>query len=612
MSLKSGWVVLAFVIACPAIVRAQGQVYYVDIAAPPQGDGLAWQSAFRDLQDALAIAQGGDEIRVARGVYRPDRGNGDRTARFQLQPGIRLLGGYAGVSQTDPGARDPVAFQTTLSGDIGVPGTNTDNTYRIVVADNCDPNTLLDGFTITEGNADGPSPNSQGAGLSCSGGSLVVNDCRFTNNVGNSGGALSAASVGLLSITNCRFISNTSGGNGGAILLFGTGSSLADCYFQNNYAPLSGGAVANLSGTQSLIRCTFYDNQGLLFGGGVYNNNGSGPVVDCVFRSNVTINGNNLANDGGGGYYNDFGSPTLTRCLFSDNITSADGGGVYTINGSPTFVNCSFVSNLAVGLGGGLYAAGTGRTTRLRSSRIWGNTAFNRGGGAYSANHTLDVQACTIVRNTSHSQGGGVFLSNSTGLLNSTIFWASTASGGQTEPAQMAFQGPVPSVNFCCVEAWTGGLGGIGNVSLPPMFVDPDGPDNVFGNEDDSHLLSPNSPCLDRGDSALIFGQTDQDAGGMPRLMGCSVDIGAHEFRVGMPHSGDLNGDGVIDGRDMQPFSGILALPGQLPFECVADLNNDGKADAFDAQLFQATLLGPVTPPPPKRTSPALAVQSGE
>ena len=63
--------------------------WYVDDDATP-GDGTAWETAFAELQSALAVASAGDEIRLAQGVYRPDFDpdagvhNGDRDASFTL------------------------------------------------------------------------------------------------------------------------------------------------------------------------------------------------------------------------------------------------------------------------------------------------------------------------------------------------------------------------------------------------------------------------------------------------------------------------------------------------------------------------------------------------
>jgi hypothetical protein len=69
---------LFLLIALP--VRAD--VRYVDVDAPVSGSGNAWCDAFTDLQDALAIAQAGDEIRIAAGTYTPDQGTGDFLMSF--------------------------------------------------------------------------------------------------------------------------------------------------------------------------------------------------------------------------------------------------------------------------------------------------------------------------------------------------------------------------------------------------------------------------------------------------------------------------------------------------------------------------------------------------
>ena len=54
---------------------------------------------------------------MAAGVYRPDRGTGDRWATFHLLANVALYGGFAGW-ETFRHQRDPVANETILSGDL--------------------------------------------------------------------------------------------------------------------------------------------------------------------------------------------------------------------------------------------------------------------------------------------------------------------------------------------------------------------------------------------------------------------------------------------------------------------------------------------------------------
>lgn len=90
-----------------------GNVIYVDADASGANDGSSWANAYSYLQDALADSNSADkpvEIRVAQGIYKPDKGPnqtvGDGEATFRLINGVTLKGGYAGFSASDPNARD--------------------------------------------------------------------------------------------------------------------------------------------------------------------------------------------------------------------------------------------------------------------------------------------------------------------------------------------------------------------------------------------------------------------------------------------------------------------------------------------------------------------------
>jgi len=90
------------------------KVIYVDDDAPLLGDGQSWETAFRFLQEGLAFAVAGDEIRAAQGVYRPV----SRSGSFKPFAGGMLVGGYAGAGSVNPNTRDFKLYRTILSGDL--------------------------------------------------------------------------------------------------------------------------------------------------------------------------------------------------------------------------------------------------------------------------------------------------------------------------------------------------------------------------------------------------------------------------------------------------------------------------------------------------------------
>ena len=144
---------------------ATGPTCYVDISATPTGDGDSWGTAYTDLQSALTDTNC-TEIRVAEGTYKPTSGS-DRTIAFEILAGKNVLGGYP----PGGGTRDPQSHTTILSGDIGTPDDLSDNSLHVVKMEGVaiapvTNATILDGFTITRGNANaGGLDDQEGAAL---------------------------------------------------------------------------------------------------------------------------------------------------------------------------------------------------------------------------------------------------------------------------------------------------------------------------------------------------------------------------------------------------------------------------------------------------------------
>ncbi|MCB9851111.1 MAG: right-handed parallel beta-helix repeat-containing protein [Phycisphaerales bacterium] len=427
--------VIAIVLSLAGVARAD--VRYVDRNAPPSGDGSTWCDAFVDLQDALAVSQFGDEIRVADGTYLPDQGTGDILMSFQIPTGVRLLGGYAGCGGPIPDARDPSLNVTVLSGDLegndGPDFTNyDDNSFIVVRTSQAGPATLIDGFTITGGNANGPLNHyDRGGGMynwlggptvrqcvfrgnaATTGGAVNTDasdttfiDCEFLGNQGVTGGGAIFGYNSMLTVRACRFVRNQAvAGVGGAIFANNSELAIDDVDFESNGAQ-AGGGVGAYSNTRGYVACaTFTRNQQSAL---YLSSAGDIELRDCEFTDNA-------GNNAGAAYYLS-SSPRFIRCAFTAN-TGASAGAISVINSSSSFEECLFDGNLSVlSAGGALLVQGSDLTT-LDRCLLQGNIA-ERGGAMYVAfNSTVVVNRSTLLNNsTTQDDGGGIYATTDVNL----------------------------------------------------------------------------------------------------------------------------------------------------------------------------------------------------
>jgi len=283
----------------------------------------------------------------------------------------------------------------------------------------------------------------------------------------------------------------------------------------------------------------------------------SGGAILCTAGSSPTISKcriiGNSADSLGGGIYCDHSNPTITECAITEN-SAEDGGGIWwsldsgapTIGlgsgNSPTIRNCRIGGNSANGHGGGVGGDDAdGQAVTIMNAIIRGNTAGIAGGGVCGRGELVIIN-CTVVGNKADNgagggNGGGIYTHGNGHLtLTNSIVWANLDLGGTGtgESAQVHAADLAPTVNYCCIQGWTGGLGGTGNHGDDPAFLDPDGPDdNAYTWKDNDYHITPNSPCLDVGDpNGDYTNQTDIDND--ERVMGPKVDMGADEHPVAL------------------------------------------------------------------------------
>lgn len=312
----------------------------------------------------------------------------EREATFQLKDDVDLYGGFLGT-EIARSQRDPAANETILSGILGecssvegcdpngytCPGTGncfvpngtpgcensrccqlvcdmdsdcccTDwdifcadlakeicgEAYHVVRADgDITSKTVIDGFTIRDGVANGK------LGDDDFGGGMIVK--------------------GEPNIVRCTFTYNMAETKGGGMYISGAGKSpeLINCIFQDNPGAMSfletpdGGALANFNAHPDLVNCLFSKNIVTNNGGAIYNETGQ-----CL----------------GGGC----GEMTIVNCTFADNIADSN--------------------DTMSGTGGAIYIGGTVASIDVDSCILWDNTPdqiANPGPGPISVQYS-DVQ----------------------------------------------------------------------------------------------------------------------------------------------------------------------------------------------------------------------------
>ena len=304
--------------------RATSSVLYAAPTAQGNGDCLSWATACT-LQTALSNAVSGDEIWVKAGVHYP---GSTRDATFVLKNGVAIYGGFNGTEDAS-NDRNWQSNKTILSGDIDHainPDSDTNsngiiepwlgeaivgnNAYHVVTGVGTNNTSVLDGFIITAGQANGSTDaNKLGGGMYNSSSSPTITNIIFSGNIADSGG--------------------------GGMSNYNSSPILRDIIFHGNISYNVGGGMYNIYYTSpTLINVTFSDNTADNVGGGIYNEWHSNPMLkNVIFNKNTAINA-------GGGIANDNSSPTLINVTFSDNSAQHDGGGIHNYwYSNPTLTN---------------------------------------------------------------------------------------------------------------------------------------------------------------------------------------------------------------------------------------------------------------------------------
>lgn len=307
-----------------ALVPVFNAAYYVATWGDNDDLGISSNTAFRNIEHALAVASNGDTVYVLPGDYAV-------TITLVVDKGIRLSGAGRG---------------TTAIARTGA------NNVHVLTIDNADA--VVSGFTISNGLDKTVSYGTGGVLIGAAGGTLA--DCRVAFNYqqhgyGSSAGVKVESAAGKISrciIDNNRCTSNSGSLGGGVYINNGT---MENCLVYGNYCLRSGAGVYALN--SAVIRnCTIAGNSAGYFSaygscGGVTINSSSVRIFNTVIRDNVCPNqgGATAPNVSGQSAYDSIfvncaiPVPLGINCVTNDALFADAAAGDYSIMGGSPLID---------------------------------------------------------------------------------------------------------------------------------------------------------------------------------------------------------------------------------------------------------------------------------
>jgi len=334
-----------------------------------------------------------------------------------------------------------------------------------------------------------------------------------------------------------------------ALGITGGAPRIFNCHFRNTYAVISGSAIwVSRAGRVRIEYCTFENCRAGMNGGAIYLN------TSLVSRR----------------WDVDWG-PFIGQCFF---------------------INCSAER------GGGIYINESKGQTQIVSSVFAGNRARDLGGAIGADASWTYVNNCTFYKNGSTTGNmviGGKTIGLNGGFVQNSVVW----NGDEDTTRHIIhFQVPGDTSKFAANANLVERDFDYGFWQVDPAFEnqdDWDGPDNIYGTDDDGLLLSSFSMVRNAGVIDRFVNHRNYDIIGNPRLVGRKVDLGAYESqrtdRIGFREVVDelrkgklvlLYRHGKTDWLQQDPGPSKECFPGRnLIFEGREQCTEIGKAYQF-------------------------------
>ncbi|MFN0215542.1 MAG: choice-of-anchor Q domain-containing protein, partial [Saprospiraceae bacterium] len=548
-------------------------IRYVNHNASGSADGSSWANAFIRVQQALAVAQDGDEIWIAKGTYKPTTTN-DRYARYDLPSGVAVYGGFAGT-ETQREQRDWTANLTILSGDIGVPGDSTDNSFNVLYAYSPNDKTRLDGLVFEEGNATNDDINIDYHRPTRSGGGIYLDGENF--------------GYAQLSVVNCTIRRNRALYQGGGIYANGRSGGMAiirldNCLFEMNTSQTFGGGF---SIENDFAQPFAFEAKGCTF---TQNYCGWGAAMflqchqavsfsKCAFNQNESVGGTTIHFEGTG--YKD--PISFTDCTFKNNTS---GETIVWLLYAPekrfpiSISRCNFESNKGTPLA--FFAPNGKYSLTVDHSKFLLNGNNQDGTGVYAASASLQ-ETSAVFSNCLFYKGYAIEFSGKVDSVVNSILIADNFNHNIAYGASGIYLKNCLFSHLSCANLGSNVICGPTNLfGLDPLFVNP--------SASDFHLQAC-SPAINAGNNAILDSlgiKTDLD--GNPRIRNGVSDLGPYETNVSL-HPGVATEPacaGASDGAIV--FNPDICLP--FNFEWSNGTTTGNNTEGLSAGTYVFTAIG--------------------
>jgi len=353
-------------------------------------DGSSWNNAMGDIQSAINAAKTTctntrtpQEVWIAAGTY------STITDKYiiLMKDSVSVYGGFAGTETSlDQRAKGTNPWDYTNETIL-----NGGNTNRCVEsAAKFNYSTIMDGFTITNGNGVGKNTSGTGGGIILRN-NFILQNCIVKNNstTGNGGG------VGMYeggTLRNCMIKDNThtTGANGGGGVFCNTSSAgfvsyIENCEITGNSSTIRGAGIGVQGNYLTYIsNCKIYNNKAidgttLKPGAAIYANSKNNQIVNCVINNNT---GTNVIYHNGGNFTNNtvVHNEGIIFLASATNISDVNNNiivGNVTTKDQDTPVSISVAASYPEG--------------HVKSNATWPSVAYQSWGGLSDSILTTDV-----------------------------------------------------------------------------------------------------------------------------------------------------------------------------------------------------------------------------